>query len=87
MLFFYYTKETPKLYIMKQKFFDARETSTLIVSNKNKFMNVNDLDQSVSNTTSDQLSEFRVSMYDYNYGGRDYASLTKPMYYRAFLVG
>jgi len=78
MLVCYYKKETPKFYILTQRYLEAKEINNLLSSN-NIRENKSRFDSS--------LSEFRVSLYDNNFGGRTYSDLRKPIYARAFLVG
>mmetsp|Transcript_16675 Transcript_16675/g.14584 ORF Transcript_16675/g.14584 Transcript_16675/m.14584 type:complete len:159 (+) Transcript_16675:497-973(+) len=87
MLYWYFTKETPKFYILTEKFIKARESSKLILNTDEGCINSNSSHNSSSIVNSDSSSEFRVSLCDNNFGGRDYSSLLKPIYYRPFLVG
>ena len=37
------------------------------------------------NEPVNNLSDFRVTYYGYDYEGRSYSSLLKPMFYKAFI--
>ena len=73
-----FKEESPKFYIINQKFDRAKEIIEKLCPNE-ELLNTNKSEES--------FIDLKVSLYDQNWDGRYYSSLLKPKYLRAFLAG